>query len=139
MPVRSTGSTRVCSKRWTRRCRAELLVEQGSGDGVAGEVPDHGAQLEGCQEAQPVVDAPDPPVVAAQHVAALAVRVVGDVIEQGDPPQLAVGLGGILEQGEVMLLEVAVDEPLQRPDAQGSVLADHGRRTKLQPSDSLRS
>ena len=48
-------------------------------------------------EAEPVVDAPDPSVVAAQHVPALAVGVVGDVVEQGDPRQVAVGLGGVLD------------------------------------------
>jgi len=46
-------------------------------------------------------------------VAALAVRVVGDEIEQGDPGQLSVGLGGVLEQGEVVLVEVALDESWQ--------------------------
>ena len=148
MPVWSTGSTGSCSRRRTRRCRAvtserveELghvgghglgergdVLEQGFGDGVAREVPDHGAQFEDCREAQPVVDAPHPAVVAAQHVPAFAVRVVGDVIEQGDPRQVAVGLRDVGVQGEVMLTEVAVDEPLQRTDPQGGVLADHRRR-----------
>ena len=73
------------------------VLEQGIGDGVAGEVPDHGAEFETRGEAEPVVDAPDPSVVAAQHVPAFAVGVVGDVIEQGDAGQVAVRLGGVLD------------------------------------------
>ena len=96
--------------------------------GFAGEVPDHRAELGHGREAEPVIDAPDPAVVTAEHVAALAVGVVGDEEEQGDPGQLGAGLRGVLEQGEVGLLEVALDKPLQRAEAQRRVLADHRRR-----------
>ncbi len=113
MPVRSTGSVPASSIRWTRRFSAvtsssssssassagtasasgAMSWSRASGDGVAGEVPDHRAQFESCREAETVVDAPDPAVVAAQHVAAFAVGVVGDEVEEGDPGQLRVGLG----------------------------------------------
>jgi len=45
-----------------------------------------------------VVDAPDPAVVAAKHVAALRIGVVGYEVDQEDPGQLGVGFGGVFEQ-----------------------------------------
>ena len=45
------------------------LVQPGVGHGLAGEIPDHGAQHRLEAEAQPVVDAPDAVVVVKNHVA----------------------------------------------------------------------
>ena len=59
------------------------------------------------------------PSASTQAVAALAVGVVGDDVEHGHAPQLRVGRL-VVEQGEVVLLEVGVDEPLQRALADGA-------------------
>jgi hypothetical protein len=65
----------------------------------------------------------------------LPVGVVGDEVQSGDLGQLGGSLlGGVLEQGEVVLLELAVDEPLQGADAQGRILADHRGRNEAQLS-----
>ena len=49
-----------------------------------------------------------------QHVATLAVGVVGDHIEHGHPPQCIMCLWIVFEDGEVVLTMVGVDEPLDR-------------------------
>ncbi len=60
-------------------------------------------------------------------MAALAVGVVGDDVEEGHRPQPVVQLGELLVDGEVVLTVIGGDEPLHRPFAQRSV-AQHGRR-----------
>ena len=70
-------------------------------DGLAGEVPDHRAQLGLLVEREPVVDRPHPVVVARQAVAALAVGAVGQQVEAADGAQHAVARR-VLEQGEVV-------------------------------------
>ena len=58
------------------------------GDRLAGEVPHDGPQLRRLVEAQAVVDPPQPTCRRVEEeVAALAVRVVGEQVEAGDPPQ----------------------------------------------------
>ena len=94
---------------------------------LAGELPDHRAQLEVGREAQPVVDRPHP-VAGEQAVAALAVGVVGDDVEHGDVAQLVVQVRALLGDREVVLAVVGVDEPLQRALAERAVVAQHRRR-----------
>ncbi len=59
-------------------------------------------------------------------MAALAVGVVGDEVERADLLEPRVVLRA-LEQGEVVLLEVGMDEGLERPRAVRSLAQDRGR------------
>ena len=101
-------------------------LEQIVRDLLTGELPDHGPQLELAVEHQAVVDAADPSVEPEQAVAALAVGVVADEIEGAHRAELGV-VGLVLVQGEVVLLEVGLDELLHRSDAEWSVAADRER------------
>src|SRR5467141_2559100 len=87
---------------------------------IAGEVPDHRAQLGRDVEAEAVVDGPDAAVGAEQAVAALAVGVVGDEIEGADAGEPLAVLRRLAER-EVVLAEVRVNELLQRALAIGAV------------------
>jgi len=60
------------------------------------------------------------------NMTALTVGVVGDEVEQCHPGQPGVGLRGVVDLGEVVLLEVGLDKALQW--RQGTVLADHRGR-----------
>ena len=64
-------------------------------------------------EAQPVVDGPQP-ILGQQHVAALAVGVVGHDVEGAEAHQLGVPLGLVAER-EVVRGAVLVHEALHRP------------------------
>ena len=76
------------------------------------------------------------PSLAEQAVAALAVGVVGQQVEGADRPELVVVVL-VLEQGEVVLLEVGVDEPLQRALARAAPRrAARSAGTRSQPSAS---
>src|SRR5258706_13526310 len=85
---------------------------RGARNGLACKIPDHGAQLGLCVERETVVDRIDQLVGAEQAVPALPVRVVRDEIEQADPHEPLTMLGP-LQQGEVVLLEVGMDEELE--------------------------
>ena len=109
------------------------VVEVRVGHRLAAELPDHRAQLELGVEAQPVVDGPDVAVGVEQAVAALAVRVVGQEVERADalelgPPSL------VLDEREVVLLEVGVDEPLQRTQAERHVARSIVTGTRSHPN-----
>ncbi len=95
-------------------------------DRLAGPVPDDAAQLLLLVEAEAVVDAPDVPGGVEQAVAALAVGVVGDGIEQAEPLELRPE-GRVFALDEEVALRVVLDEELDRADA-GRTLADDRRR-----------
>jgi hypothetical protein len=88
------------------------------GQRLAAEVPDHGAQLVLLVEAEPVVDAPEA-ILGQQHMAALAVRIVGHHIEGTHAPE-----GGvpprIVTQREVVRAAVLGDVALYRSFAEGA-------------------
>src|SRR5262249_40228229 len=94
-------------------------------DRLAAEVPDDRAELRLDVEAEAVVDAVDP-VRAEQAVAALAIGVVGDEIEETHPLELRPVLG-LLPQGEVVLLEIGIDEELEGAFAVRPVALDRER------------
>src|SRR5579875_153254 len=91
---------------------------------LAGEVPHHGAQLGLRVEAQAVVDGVDPSGPVDEQVAALAVGVVGEEVEAGDATKRRV-VPLVLEQREVVLLEVRLDEALERSLAERPVAPQH--------------
>ena len=97
----------------------------------AAELPDHRAQLELVREAEPVVDAPEVVVGVEQHVAALAVGVVVDQVEERERLQRVVQILTLFVDGEVVLLVVGIDEPLHAALADGAV-AQHGGRHDAQ-------
>ena len=99
------------------------VVQQRLGNGLAAEGPDHRAQLGLHVEGQAVVDGVDGAVRSEQAVAALAVGVVGEEVEDAHAPE-AVVVGGVLDQGEEMLLEVGVHEELERSLSVGAVPLD---------------
>src|SRR5918995_4595616 len=106
-------------------CRGGALVgqpgeagEQPIGDGLAAEVPDHRAQLVVAVKGEPVVDRPQPAVVAGQAVPTLAVGGVGDQVEAAHRAQPGVS-ALVLDEREVVGLDVERHEPLQRPRAEG--------------------
>jgi hypothetical protein len=98
--------------------------EQVVGDGLPREVPDDGADLVLHVEAQAVVDGEEMPgALLDQDVAALAVGVVGEKVEQHHAAEpVAVGLA----EGEVVVFGVVLDELLQRAGAVGAILAQDG-------------
>ena len=125
--VSETGRPRPAScSRSCRSCSAELFAR---------EVPDDGAQLRVGVEAQPVVDSPHLSGRVEQAVATLAVGVVGDHVEGGHLLEGGV-VGFLLQEGEVVLLEVRVDEQLQRPGVKRAVVARH-RLGDQPPSEGL--
>ena len=78
--------------------------------------------LNTAEKLESVVDAPVPSVVAAHQVSALAVGVVGDVIEEGHPDQVRVcgrALGG---QREEVHAEVTVVLSVSAASVQESLL-----------------
>ena len=85
---------------------------------LTGEVPDHRAQLLVAVEAERVVDAPEPVLPVEQQVAALAVGVVRDQVEDGEALELLVQVLA-LEQLEVVLVGVVPDEELERAGPSG--------------------
>ena len=107
-----------------------------TGTGLLGEVPDDGAQLGGHVEAQAVVDAPQLPAGGEQHVAALAVGVVGEDVECAERSEF-VFPPPCREQREVVLLVVGLDEELHRPGTERCVVAHDGGRHQS-PAERLR-
>ena len=105
------------------------------GHRLAAELPDHRAELELLVEHQPVVDALDAAVEAEEAVAALAVGVVADEVEGAHGPELVV-VRLVLVEREVVLLEVGVDEPLQRAHARAGPSRRIVSGTMSQPSAS---
>jgi len=81
-------------------------------------------------EGQAVVDAPDVTVRVQQAMPALAVGVVNDPIEGRYDPKVRL-VGG--HHGEVVLLEVGVDEELEGPRAQLATGAIDGRWDNAPP------
>src|SRR5437879_3494739 len=112
--------------RQLRAGEAADVVEHVVRDRLAAEFPDDRAQLRLLVEAQPVVDRVDIAVGAEQAVAALAVRVVSEEVEEADPLEPAV-MRGVLVQREVVLLEVGLYEELERTLAVGPVTPDRER------------
>src|SRR6266536_2505610 len=93
-------------------------------DRLAGEVPDHRADLRLGREAHAVIDHPDSSPGTEEAVPALAVGVVGDHVEGGDGPEL---IRVPVAEGEEEVFEVGFDEDLNRPGAVRSVAKDRGR------------
>ena len=106
--------------------RALHVGEERARDGLAAEVPDHRAQLHLLVKRQAIVDGVDGAVVAGQAVAALAVGVIGEQIEDADALE-PIAVLGVLAQREVVLLEIGGHEELDRSLAIRAVTADGGR------------
>src|SRR6266571_5078359 len=85
------------------------------GDRLAGEVPQHRAELGINVEADAVVDGPDLAVGVGEDVARLAVSVVDHEIEEGDATEVA---AMALVEVEGRALEVVLDEGLDGADAE---------------------
>src|SRR2546425_8101113 len=111
------------------------VVAHAVGQRLAREIPDHRAQLGLDVETETVVDGPDAAVGSEQAVAALAVGVVGDQVEDADARE-PVAVRGLLAEREVVLLEVRLHELLQRALAVGS-LAPYRERHQP-PAERLR-
>ena len=107
------------------RAEQAQVCENRFGDGLAGEIPDHGAQLFAGVEGQAVVDAPELPVFINETVAAFAVGIVGDGVEDGHALQLRQQLRII--EGVVMFFGIVVDEKLHRAEAAGASAQERGR------------
>jgi len=73
-----------------------------------------------------MVNGPDDSFRSQQYMAALAVSIVGDIVEQGDALKGG-GQLGALAQGEIVLLVIGLDEKLHRANAEWPV-AQHHRR-----------
>ncbi len=161
-PVGSVGYRRWVTHHAARPCeRLDLVVgeecrdrqrhalaerpdafEQRVVDRFVAELPDHRAQLVVGREAQPVVDAPDrgrPVAVGGQeqHVAALAVGVVGEDVEQRHRPEPVVQVRVRLVDREVVLAVIGGDEPLHRAFPEGPSRSTVGGTT-CSPRCSLR-
>ena len=103
------------------------LLQERAGDRLPLELPEHGAQLGLLVEGQPVVDAPDVAVAAAQDMPGLAVGVVGEEVEQRHPlddPRIE-----LLVAQHVPVL-VGLDEELKAAHPVRSV-AHHGQRDQV--------
>ena len=98
----SSSSSRAATSTGTRSAMRATRSSSALVDRFAGELPDHGAQLERGAEAQAVVDRPHP-VVGQQAVPRLAVGVVGEHVEHGDLAQLGVVMLVLLVDREVVL------------------------------------
>ena len=116
------------------RIALQLVLEGGQvsgqlgGEGLPGEIPDDGAQLGLGVEADAVVDQPEVIVRIEKDVAALAVGVVDQQVEQRHRAQ---ALAVFFVQVEVMVFGVVVDEQLQRAGAEGAIGAVDGGRHQL--------
>ena len=91
----------------------------------SGVLPDDRAQFVLFVKTEAVVDRPTArPVV--DDVTGLAIGVVGDDVKGGERREPVVQLR-TLAQREVVLLEILLDPPLQRPAAEGGVVTRDGR------------
>ena len=106
------------------------------GDRLAAELPDHRAQLELGVEAEPVVDGVDVPVASPSRQWPLLRSVLLASRSKAQICSQLVVVLLVLVQGEVVLLEVGVDEPLQRALAQRPRRADTVIGHEPQPSAS---
>ena len=73
-----------------------------------------------------MVDAPDVVVTVDEHMAALAVGVVGDEVEHGDARQCGLQVVAGFLNGEVVLLVIGIDVPLHAALTVGAVTDDGG-------------
>ena len=84
------------------------FAQQIGGDWLPGIIPDDRAQFGLSVKAQPLVDRHDAGIAGAQAVPPLAIRVVGDDIEEGQSLK-AVPEIGIVAEGEEVRVLVALD------------------------------
>ena len=95
---------------------------------LAGEVPDHGAELVVHVEAQPVVDAPQPSVRRRTGRGRSCGRRCWRPRRRRSMTCELVLVAPVLEQCEVVLLVVGGDEQLHRTGPERGVVAEQGRR-----------
>ena len=92
------------------------VSKQLCGDRFPGKIPDHRTQLILFVKAKPMVDQPQVPIGIEQDVAAFAIGVVDQQIEQGHRAQ---ALAVVSSHVEVMIFGIVLDEQLQEPAPTG--------------------
>ena len=110
-PRHSRGAVRPTFK---ARPQVAQIFEHVRGDWLSLKVPDDGAQFVVLVEHQAVVDSPQPARLIPQAVAALAIGVICQRVEQRHALQVGAML---IAQCEVCLRRIVLHEYLHRPDA----------------------
>ena len=83
----------------------------------------HNTEFRLVVEADPVIDCPEPPIEALQAMAALAIGIVDDAVEQAELAQLGF-IAPLLQHREEVGLFIIGDEELHHTDAVGSATND---------------